>query len=354
MLHVFLDSNVCFTDPFMEKNINNRLLIELAEKQLITLYMSEVVKKEVINNFEKELTKQFEEIQKYESKIKKLLRDYDRPPIEWTNTVQEYVHKLENHIEELEDYGYLEILEFDNNMLPELVERSLKRKKPFTEKKQEFRDAIIWFSYVQYVKPRVGRLGPCYFITNNTDDFTLNGEIHPDLQDDSTNFIFYKNAQEFIQNCPEVKELQKVLALVNWVEEEDFERHPNEIVDLIAWQNTIDKVFDECWDYVYNNSHRIPVDYETYDRVKLEATDITLKHGNNVKVEVVLDHVIINGYFVAETEFEVSQYNPCWEPGDDDFFYLGTDTIDLKIDFTLTINQDKKIQDFEINYIEQD
>ncbi|WHY79454.1 PIN domain-containing protein [Neobacillus sp. WH10] len=151
MLHVFLDSNVCFTDPFMEKNFHNRLLVELAEKGLISLYISEVVKKEVINNFEKELNKQYEEIQKYEGKITKLLPENERPPIAWTNTVEEYVHKLKGRLEELEDYGYLDIVEFNNNMLPELVERSIKRKKPFTERKQEFRDAIIWFSYVNYV-----------------------------------------------------------------------------------------------------------------------------------------------------------------------------------------------------------
>lgn len=55
MLRVFLDSNVFFTDPFMEKNIHNRLLFELAEKELIELYISDVVKQEIINNFEKEL-----------------------------------------------------------------------------------------------------------------------------------------------------------------------------------------------------------------------------------------------------------------------------------------------------------
>jgi hypothetical protein len=40
-MNVFLDSNFCYTDPFMSKNIHNKLLLELAEGGHITLYMSE-------------------------------------------------------------------------------------------------------------------------------------------------------------------------------------------------------------------------------------------------------------------------------------------------------------------------
>ncbi|MCM3619776.1 PIN domain-containing protein [Sutcliffiella horikoshii] len=353
MLSVFLDSNICFTDPFMEKNIHNRLLIELAEKELITIYISDVVKKEIINNFEKKLAEHYEEIRKNESKITKLLRPLESPPFEWKETVEEYVIKLKDYYEELEDYGYVEFIPFSNDILPELVERSIKRIKPFSERKMEFRDAIIWFSYVDFVKkPRLNSIKPAYFITNNTEDFTLNGEIHPDLQQDSTDFIFYKTPQDFIQNCEEVKELQKTLALVNWVEDEDIANSPCHVLSMIE-DHSFQDIFDASWDYVNNFTSKIPTIYDP-DAEYLEATDISLNRVSKLDVEVVLDHVIVSGFLDVEVEFDVSKTNYLFfEPGEDEYVKIGSDEVKLRINFTLTVNQEKKIEWLDIVEIEQ-
>lgn len=352
MLSVFLDSNILYTDPFMEKNIHNRLLLELAEKELIAIYVSDVVKKEIINNFEKKLQEHYDEIKRAESKITKLLRQHDRLPFEWKETVEEYVIKLEDHFQELEDYGYVEIIPFSNDILPELVERSIKRIKPFSEKKMEFRDAIIWFSYVNYVKTRHYKtIKQAYFITKNTDDFILNGEIHPDLQQDSTDFIFFKTPQDFIQNCEEVKQLQKTLKLVNWVEDEDLAHSPNLILDMIE-DHSFQDIFDSCWDYINHYSSRVPTRFDP-DAEHLDVTDISLKRVSYLNVEVVLDHVIVTGYLDVDVEFDVSQTNYLYELEGDEFIKIGSDDVKLTIKFTLTVDQDKKVEWLDIDDIEQ-
>ncbi|WP_316570417.1 PIN domain-containing protein [Neobacillus sp. YIM B06451] len=350
MLHVFLDSNVCFTDPFMDKNIHNRLLIELAERGLIDLYVSEVVKQEIINNFESELINYFGDIRKGENKITKLIRQHDKSPIEWKNTLEEFVLKLEDHFDELENYGWIEILPYPNEILPELVTRSIKRIKPFSDRKMEFRDAIIWFTYVGYVKDN-HFIDKGYFITNNTEDFMLNGRIHPDLLRDSTDLIFYKSAQDFIQNCEEVNQLQKTLTLVKWVENEDLNNSPELILDMIH-DHSFQHVFEECWDYVSKYSQRIPTNYGP-DADALEVTDIQLLKVTHLKVEVVLDHVIVTGYLDVEVEFDVNMNDYIHESYHDAFVKIGSDSVILSIEFTLTVNQDMKADWLDIVQIDQ-
>ncbi|MEQ2528917.1 PIN domain-containing protein [Bacillaceae bacterium CLA-AA-H227] len=352
MLHVFLDSNIFYTDPFMDKNIHNRLLIELAQRELITIYVSEVVIKEVINNFEKKLVEHFVEIKKHEGKVTKMLPSFVQSPIEWKQTVEKYVSKLEDRFNELEDYGCIEIVPFSNDMLPELVDRSIKRTKPFSERKLEFRDAIIWFSYVDYVKTLYfNKINHAYFITKNTTDFTQNGEIHPDLQKDSNKFIFYETPQNFIQNCEEVKEAQKKLEFVNWIEDEDLANSPELILSMIE-QQYFDKIFNECWDYVNNYRNNVPTKYDP-DADYLEATDIYLMKVSGLHIELVLDHVVVSGHLEVEVEFDVSQNNYLHEPYHGDLVNIGTDETKLDIKFTLTVNKDKEVDMFDIDDIEQ-
>lgn len=340
----------------MTKNIYHKLLLELAEKEFITIYISEVVKEEIINNFEKELSRYYKEIEKSVNNIKKILMGKECLPFEWKETVEGHVFKLREHYQELEDYGLINVLDFDNDILPELVERSIKRKKPFTDKKQEFRDGIIWLTYANFAKVRERYIGTCYFITNNTSDFTLDGEIHPDLLEDSTAFTFYKNAQEFFQKTDEVKQLHKTLNLVNWVEDEDFENNSQEILDLLEAQY-YDKIFEKVWDYLDLYSDRIFTKYHyemkpDYVDFELEATNIELVDAGDIKVEVILDTVIITGFLDINAEFDVGFPNPLWELEGGEIRNVGSDSAPMSMDFTISINQDKKISDLDLDNLD--
>jgi hypothetical protein len=350
MPHVFLDSNIFFTDPFMDKNIHNRILFELAEKNLISIYISDVVKQEVLNNFEKELHKYFEEIKKNENKITKILRSTDNPPIEWKDTVKEYVTNLEVQFQEWEKYYDVEFLPFSNDFLPELVNRSIKRVKPFTDKKMEFRDGIIWLTYADHLN-YCEFIEKAYFITKNTDDFTLNGEIHPDLLQDCNKFIFYKTPQDFIQNCEEIKQLQKTLKLVKWVEDEDLSNSPELVLDMIE-RHSFDYIFSECLDYVGDYRNSVPTNYDP-DVDNLEATDISLLKVSSLKVEVILDHVIVTGHLDVNVEFDVYQNDYLHAPYREALVKIGADEVKLDIDFTLTVDQNMKVEELDVVSIEQ-
>lgn len=350
-MYVFLDSNFCYTDPFMQENMYNRILIELAEAGYITLCMSDVVRKEILNNFEKEVKKHFDVIKNNKDKMmQKYMRKTDSPPFEWSLKVEDYVANLEDRLKQLDEDGTIEMIPFSNDILPELVERSIKRIKPFSESKLEFRDAIIWLSYVAFVEPR--ELERCYFITANTDDFSKDGKLHPDLVKDSAAFVLYKNAQEFIQKSQEVKELQKVHKLELMIEEIDYPNNPHLIKNMLEEHMYFNEVFSYCSSYLFSHPNRIPLKVETFETEWLELYSMDYKEVEYIETETVLGNIIITGYLVVEAQFEVNERNPSYEPGDEEFLHMGSDEVDLRVRFSLNLDENLDIVDFDIDDIE--
>lgn len=93
------------------------------------------------------------------------------------------------------------ILEPPDVSVPLLLERSIKRRKPFNQGDKGFRDTLIWLNTLQLVKEhhRVS------FISANTTDYAKGDSLHPDLEEDLTSvlpghisFRYFKSLNEFI------------------------------------------------------------------------------------------------------------------------------------------------------------
>ena len=110
---------------------------------------------------------------------------------------------MKSKYEEYEKEGIIIRLETKNEFLPEVIERSIKRKKPFTENKQEFRDCLIWLTYADKVES--DKLENCFFITTNSSDFyDKEGNLHEDLVQDSKNIKLHKDVHQFMENEDEM------------------------------------------------------------------------------------------------------------------------------------------------------
>lgn len=195
MLNVFLDANILYRDPCFEKR-TNKLLIDKVKRIGGKLYISDIVYKEIENNFKKQL----DEIN---DKINKIKKDC-KIPIEINNiNTENEILKMKSKYEEYEKEGIIIRLETKNEFLPEVIERSIKRKKPFTENKQEFRDCLIWLTYADKVES--DKLENCFFITTNSSDFyDKEGNLHEDLVQDSKNIKLHKDVHQFMENEDEM------------------------------------------------------------------------------------------------------------------------------------------------------
>ncbi|MBC8054724.1 MAG: DUF4935 domain-containing protein [Sphingobacteriaceae bacterium] len=192
MVSIFLDSNALFSDPLFKSSFG-ALLLEYAREGKVKLFISSIVIDEISNNYEKIIGKHFQAIRTELEKVNKLLQVATSIELPNPKTLREEISSFYTSL--ITDEVLTEVL-YSNEILPELVKMSINRIKPFTERKQEFRDAIIWLSYKDTIKKL--EIGNFFFISNNKDDFwdSDKKDLHPELKNDLPNIKLYSNFQE--------------------------------------------------------------------------------------------------------------------------------------------------------------
>lgn len=189
-MHIFLDTNLLFTDPFFRGNYNRQLITliekrneqnehrEEAECQIdlkfeeeeIKLYMSRVVFEETKNHYTTYINQTFKQISEVDKTISKYM------DIEFFVTPdkkkEDTINYFDTYYQKLIDANILVILEHPQNVVDELVNRAVKKLQPFFNDKNEFRDAIIWLTYARFAEEQ--DLKNCYFLSNNISDFCQN------------------------------------------------------------------------------------------------------------------------------------------------------------------------------------
>lgn len=360
-MEVFLDSNIIYSDPFME-SIYAQQLLKLAEYDFITIYMSSVVVDEIKSNYRKQINKEFGQLKKNIEILSK--HTFQNIEVYVTlNKEQDYlIQEFDGFYKDLFERKLIHVLDYSNNILPELVNRSISRVKPFTDKKQEFRDAIIWLTYTNYAKEN--SLVDCHFITNNKSDFLEDGNIHKDLLKDSSDFVFYNSYKEFFSDNNKDLEYVRSEVLSYWTDELKYMQ--SDIFDRISY-DYYDKIEIETSDFVDRNADYITINHELSSRGSLEPSGIDLIEINDYNVSLINNDIIISGSILVNQQFEIYEYNPLYEPGDEEYYYSSSDEVILLVEFTLKINTNLirekleeleydiskiMIEDFEINRID--
>ena len=82
-------------------------------------------------------------------------------------------------LERIESLGG-QILPVPSVSIEDVLERDLASRKPFSSSGKGFRDTLVWETIKRYLAD-LGDQDVVYFVTNNTEDYCLNGVIHPDL-----------------------------------------------------------------------------------------------------------------------------------------------------------------------------
>jgi hypothetical protein len=212
--NVFIDSNLLYSDPFFKENFG-RLLIELSRKNKIQIHLSTVVLEEVTNNYTKLVVSNFDIINKEIGKLNKISLTPTMPALP---KIEVFEHEIQAFYSELQKNEIINIIEYSNDILPELVQRSLKRIKPFTNKKQEFRDAIIWLSITEYIK--TNKLENNVLLTDNKIDFwdSDKKQLHQDLLKDFQNIIVYSNYREYFTTNELIQKITEEINFKNWLD----------------------------------------------------------------------------------------------------------------------------------------
>ncbi|MGG0179240.1 PIN domain-containing protein [Bacillus tropicus] len=384
-MHIFLDTNLLFTDPFFRGNYNKQLINliekrneqsehrEEAECQLdlkfeeeeIKLYMSRVVFEETKNHYINYINETFKQIREIDITLSKYM---DMESFVGLNKQKEdAINYFDTYYQNLIDDKILVILEHPQNVVDDLVSRAVKKLPPFFNDKNEFRDAIIWLTYAGFVEEQ--DLENCYFLSNNIKDFCQNTKkkrgndkqdtemplkLHPNLIVDSERFTLYRNVQGlFIGDATfkEFNEENRVLQQRTTQIEKMF--HIIESIDadfILNGLNTERDNYDLIDDVLSNYiSTRLDVD-QVYDDVNyggyLKPTFSwnELQKAEIIDKEIFDNEVVVSANLIQDYTVEIILYNPIDDNTEES---VGEAECTFEIPITFTVNENLEIKQIE-------
>lgn len=265
-MNIFLDSNIFYRDPFMSRG-SLKMLIDNVKKYDWKVYITDVVYKEVLNNYEVELNNINAEIVRVKKNIEKLLLPHHLEEIDVCSEVK----KLKERFNELLGNKQIIILYTDSSMLEEVVNRAIKRIKPFSKNKDEFRDCLIWLTYAQKVER--DHLRNCFFINKNTSDFydESKSRLHKDLLNDTKRIVVYQGINEFLDG-------EKGLIDRSLSNDVDID-----ICDLYD-TDIFEQIEGEC--YLYINDNNIEILKNLSNNMDIEDTIVKLNDIEIIEAKI--------------------------------------------------------------------
>ncbi|EIA07450.1 PIN domain-containing protein [Flavobacterium frigoris] len=336
-MNIFLDTSVLYKDPFWKGNFFNEL-IEIVKEKEINLYISNIVLMELEHNYKKiieqetiKLDKVNTQINQYNIKINNLT----------SINLEESLKTLNEFYNQLVKDDTIRILDYSNDMLPEIVQRAIERKKPFTENKTELKDTIIWLTYVDFVEKH--KLNDCILLTSNISDFCDTEkakkdifEIHSELQKDSKRFKVYKAPKELIQN--EKLKLQFISQRFSvWLEDQDFSN--NFVLDIIkeSFEKEITRKIEREYESLEPSDIFENDEYYVSGYVSTGYFDIF--EVDSIQVDNFNEECIISGEVYISCDVEAYEYNSVRDPGEDSHRFYGETTNVIKLIFSFYYNK---------------
>lgn len=294
-MNIFLDTTVFYDDPFLKKPFNKQLLFLSEKNSEFKVYISKVVLAEAERHYKVKLKEELKRINEAELFLKTL--PIDNAITISTLSAEKYANKFMEYYNDLDKCEIINIVNYNNDMLPELVRRSVNRVKPFTDKKEEFRDAIIWLSYAALAEQE--DLTKCYLITNNVSDYAKNGDLHPDMKQDSERFKLIKNTFGLFQ-LPELMPYTTNYELSLWVNNQTYTT--NDMFSILAQSSDCHhSLFDSLTRYI--DYGRTGIDVIDYTEGKLLEMDlIQLKSW---EFEVYADNIFLEATVEVSSEIQL-------------------------------------------------
>jgi len=340
-MNVFIDSNILFEDYFFD-NKSSKKILDYAKENLIYLYMSEIVRLELRRQFQKEIEAKNRELNKVIADSARLKIDSEVKLID----IGKQLEKFDEFYSELEYIDSFKIIPYKNEYLPDIVDRAIYRKKPFTEEKTELKDALIWKSYSDYVESN--QLSKCILLTNNTSDFCAKkdkSKVHQDLLVDTDKFSVINSSFNFLKlkssilESPEHK-FQAYISQFNFNKDFVF----NLIIENFA--KDIEDTIHLRIDNLSPNDVLKDKDYWYNGYVIGHSTEIL--ECADVEYEILTDSALVSGKVYVSCDTECFQYNAVREHSEEQFSFVSEQYLTYEIYFNFDMGEGEKCSDFEI------
>lgn len=301
-LNIFIDTNTINGDWFFESK-NLRILLYLVNTQEVAVYVSSVVMEEFRKHFKNKVKDIEDNIIKSNESLNKL-RKYNRP-VEIDLRVNEIIEKFdEKCVEVLVNHFFLVKYPKGKNykeMMDSIILNAIYEKPPFKKKDDGFRDAVIFESYLYFIKEN--ELMSNFFVTR--DAVFMENSISKRINEIDVNFQVVDSFDKLFSIEPISKLLEKKKevidaesfirkTIINYLDE-----NKELIIDKLSesfmeglYQDSIDNyefiqtksymITDISFDYQFDDELWISV----YQEITVELKEITSVYDTDEKAYI--------------------------------------------------------------------
>lgn len=178
-------------------------LFDFVSKTDSNIIVFDIILMETVHNYEKNLREKSIELQKSLRNVNRLISQ-NKINLDLKIDVEYLVEKYEaSFIDKLRNISWnpnWEVFTTPNRFFKPIIERSVRKEKPFQENGKGFKDAIIW-ECLKYFVSEVNSL-PNAFISTNSSDFGGDGKLFPvlleELNKSGSSLLYYNSIQEFL------------------------------------------------------------------------------------------------------------------------------------------------------------
>jgi hypothetical protein len=198
-MKIVLDTNILRQDLHFS-GIKFVMLLDFVAKTKSEIVIPKIVFQELEAVYSRELSERFNELRRTKNAVEKLL---------FNLSIQDIKLDLGSETAAFIDFVRKKlgltarsIIPYQNDYLPNLVDRAVNRKRPLSVNGEEFRDGLMWLSILDYAEAFKDET--IAFISNNTKEFgDRDSKLHPELQDEAqkrgVNIIFHSSLDDFIK-----------------------------------------------------------------------------------------------------------------------------------------------------------
>lgn len=198
-MNVVLDTNILREDLLM-KSTKFNILFDYLKKTNSKIIMPKIVYQEIAAVYEREIIDRLQGFRKAKGALEGALvggsiQDFK---IVITNEVEKYLAFLKKKLGISDN----DIVPYKDDYLKEIVERAIRRTKPFSERDEGFRDALLWLTILDIARTTDQKI--LIFISNNVKHFASNGCLHYTLlkeaEDEGLTIKYYNSISHFIKD----------------------------------------------------------------------------------------------------------------------------------------------------------
>lgn len=306
-MHIILDTNI-FMEDFSLSGRKFKLLLDFINRTQSQVIMTQIVWEELLHNYERNILDCKKELYRTLEKCRKLIPQYEQITIDFCEQPSEVVEEFKTLLKNKFGFSEKYIFPYHDHYLSELVSRCIRRQKPFTDKGEEFRDAILWLNVLDIAdsndsKTAVFISGDGHYQGDSNKKQSSKSQegnrLHSDLIEEASErevkIVYYNSIDELLKSGSKKVEHIDLEWVISQLKEEKLSEGLVDLLNKCGIENVNNLLDDDLW-------------HSNMEILDASVSDARLDRIENFYTYVLEDgscsFVVVNAFFKMDGDFD--------------------------------------------------